>query len=1046
MALRSGIRHIKDIAHPFRVDRRMFAREPIINKLFLLLGIFLLTILTILLIEHYFDRFYTLRYQQSIRNQEQKQKLEFLFKENLLNIHLAFKTFPTIQHPQQLSNTHAIIRDNVNVCIDILRVLDQGGQFTSVNSANLPANDQIAEIITYWNDQYTGTIPEVRELIPAIYDLQALASKIVGALRSSLNSGQEMSDGMNQTINFYIKQADSHFTRIYETERKIAYDIQKNVVQLNNTSINVLDRYNKLKYLSLLIFSLFAGFITYLIIIQITKVILFRRRAEENSQKLLMAVEQSPVAIMITNTRGATDYVNKSFETKTGYLKKEVLGTSPGFFKTDKRSGFAEILQNTVLTGSTWSGEIETQNKDGFVYWEKVHISPVFNEENAISSFIVIREDITEKRLLTQSLNESLNTLKAITENLPVGILLVDEKQQIIEINQTAAKTMGFSSLPEALKHIREKRYSQFFETIKQNEYQDSSTGASIRSLEELLTVPENNVSRVILKNIIPIKLNNRPVNLEAFMDITAQKEIQQKEAEANKAKSEFLANMSHEIRTPMNGIVGATELISKTRLNKEQQNIISIISKSCQNLTHIINDILDFSKIEARKMKIETYPFNIRSTVDYVVDQISFKANEKKLELFAVVGETIPHVLIGDEGRLIQIMINLVGNAVKFTHEGEVVFKVEVEKQIGADISLHFSVEDSGIGIPAEKLEKIFDSFTQADGSTTRKFGGTGLGTSISKMLVELMGGKIWVESPNPGFAWSQDNPGSVFHFVLPFKIDKNQTNQELNNEKLKDLKALIVDDHKTNLLLLKKTLHNWGITTTEAANTADALEILKEETDHNLLIADPQTMEQKEKEFIAAVKQTIPTIRTILLIPENKISSKKDLKLFDRIIHKPVKHSTLFTSIYDLFSQPANHEPATTARGSSEEPVHGKATKNILLVEDNIINQKIAEKMLARMGCTSVIAGNGQEAVDLLNENRDGFDLILMDVQMPVLNGLDATKAIRSKGINTPIIAMTANVLKGDREICLEAGMNDYIGKPVTIEDLTNVLQKWI
>jgi len=241
----------------------MFANEPIINKLFLLLAIFFLTILSIIFIENYFDRFYTLRYQQSIRNQEQKQKLEFLFKENLLHIHLAFKTFPTISHPQQLSNTHSIIREKVGMCIDLLRILDQGGEFTNSSAVNLPANNEKIEIITYWNDEYTGNIPEVRELIPAIYDLQALASKIVGVLRSSLEAQRDVEENLMQTTNFYLKQADSHFTRIYETEQKIAFDIQKNVVQLNNTSVNVLDRYNKLKYLSLLVFSLFAGIVTY---------------------------------------------------------------------------------------------------------------------------------------------------------------------------------------------------------------------------------------------------------------------------------------------------------------------------------------------------------------------------------------------------------------------------------------------------------------------------------------------------------------------------------------------------------------------------------------------------------------------------------------------------------------------------------------------------------------------------------------------------------------------------------------------------------------
>jgi CheY-like chemotaxis protein len=495
---------------------------------------------------------------------------------------------------------------------------------------------------------------------------------------------------------------------------------------------------------------------------------------------------------------------------------------------------------------------------------------------------------------------------------------------------------------------------------------------------------------------------------------------------------------MSHEIRTPMNGIIGATELLTKTRLSKEQSNVVKIIARSCDNLLGIINDILDFSKIEAGKMKIESYPFNIRSTIDYILDQMSIKTNEKGIELMGSVEETIPNVLIGDEGRLIQILVNLMGNAVKFTNEGEVVLKVEVEKQIGSNITLHFMVEDSGIGIPKDKLEKIFESFTQADGSTTRKFGGTGLGTSISKMLTELMGGKIWVESPNPNFAWSEESPGSVFHFTLPFVIEKNQAAYELKTEKFSNIKTLIVDNHKTNLLLLKKTLNNWDIPSETISDEKSALDILKKRSSNfNLVIIDSQVFANIDSSFISDIKKIRKKIKTILFAADNKWKDEISLEGVDYVLHKPIQHIELFKAIEKLFSETDGEKEEIKL----SDLVKGKKA---LLVEDNLINQKIAEKMFSSIGLETEIAENGEEAIEKIK--KDNFDLIFMDVQMPVLNGLDATIKLREMGINTPIIAMTANALKGDREVCLDAGMNDYIGKPVKMNDLEDILMRWL
>jgi PAS domain S-box-containing protein len=1020
---------------PFGQKRGLF-NEPLINKLYLLLGIFIFTIGAILTIENYFDKTHTLHYQNTIRNQEQKQRIESLLKENLLNINLNFRSYSSVAHPQQLNNLQNSIRLSIKRSLKMLEKLDKGGSITVIKAVNMEDVDRVTEVIEYSKDEFAGSLPEIRDIPPMLYELQSLSAKITGSLKGHLALGGPLKQENLESITFYQKQAESIFARIYEIENQISFKISKTISELNDRNISVFERYSRIKYLSLIIFSLLVAFITYILINQIRVVILHRRKAEDSNTKLLKAVEQSPVSIMITNTNGIIEYVNKSFEQRNGLTKKEIEGTSLHLLQSEKDDEFAKILLENIQEGKTWNGEIKSVNIKGKTVWDKIYITPVLNEENTISNFIAIKEDVTEKRLLTQSLKESIETLKTITENLPVGILITDENQTITEINSTAATIMGFESLNEAKNAVKTHGYNQLFKTIKKEQYRDDASGLTISTLEERLSVKENNISRTILKNIIPVKINNQEVRLEAFMDITAQKEMQHREAEANKAKSEFLANMSHEIRTPMNGIIGATELLGQTRLNRDQQNVVAIISRSCDNLLNIINDILDFSKIEAGKMKIENYSFNIRSTVDYLLDQMAFRSHDKNLELIASVEETIPSFLLGDEGRLIQIIINLMGNSVKFTQEGEVVLKVDLERQDEQELRVHFAIEDSGIGIPPEKKEKIFESFTQADGSTTRKYGGTGLGTSISKMLVELMGGKIWVESPNPNFAWSKENPGSVFHFILPFKIDRKHKGNEYDNPKMKSVKALIVDNHKTNLLLLKKAFHNWGITPVAVSDEKSAIDHLTEDPKFDLILIDSHIFSKNSESKIEKIKEIVPTIKSLLFSSQNK----HQFEGFDIILEKPIKHTELYLTINQLLfgEKPENHSEISVSQQ--------KNSKRILLVEDNLINQKITEKMLGRIGLSTSIANNGQEALDLIIKDQESFDVILMDIQMPVLNGLDATRELRKAGVTIPIIAMTANVLKGDREACLKAGMNDYIGKPVKLNDLQHTIRKWM
>jgi len=1025
-------------------SKRSYLKEPIVSKLYLLLAIYLITIGAIISIENYFDQSFATRYRNAIQNQEQLSKLENLLHRNLLELNIAFKSYPSVTHPKQLTNIENEITKLTERSIQIINVIDQGGTIEDQRAVNLHSQDVITTQIKYNEDQYTGALAEVRELAPLINQMHSLSEKVARKIEVTLKETEGVNNVAKAT-DLYIKQAEASLERLHEIENKISYDINKRLVSLNNSSINVLKRYNNLKYLSLFVFTLFVVFLTYFLLSQIRNLIFNQRKAEENNKKLIQAVEQSPISIMITDTQGNVEYVNKGFMSLAGFSKTELNSGNTNFFKLQAQENkFAEVLWQTIQEGQVWTGEISSKKEDGSIFWEKVLISPVLSEDRTISNYIAIKEDTTEKKLLTESLKESNKTLSTITENLPVGILIVDRHKKIVQLNQTAAKTMGFKTIPQAMSHFQIHSYNDLFFTTKKEEYKDEQSGITVESLDERLEVKENNISREILKNIIPVTLDNQEVFLEAFMDISAQKEIQKKEAESNKAKSEFLANMSHEIRTPMNGIIGATELLSKTRLSKEQKNVVSIIGRSCDNLLNIINDILDFSKIEAGKMKIESYAFNLRSTIDYLMDQMSFKALEKGIEILSDVEDTIAPVVIGDESRLIQILINLMGNAVKFTSEGEVVLKVEIDQQQGSNLTLHFSVEDSGIGIPKNKLEKIFESFTQADGSTTRKFGGTGLGTSISKMLVEVMGGKIWVESPNPNFMWSKENPGSVVHFTLPLTIDKNQKVYEIDKELFSSINTLIVDNHKTNLLLLKKTLNNWSIKSETVNDEKSALRLLTSRNDFNLIIIDSHVFSKADDNFLESIKDLHKEIRIILFTSDNRWKPIDQLKGVDYILQKPIKHTELLRTIEKLFSDKNDNEDGKEDSITLQERIKDK---HILLVEDNIINQKIAEKMLDKIGLKIEIAKNGEEAVNMItSEDTTNFDLIFMDVQMPVLNGLDATRKLRDLNIDLPIIAMTANALKGDREVCIEAGMNDYIGKPVKMDDLEAILEKWL
>lgn len=675
-------------------------------------------------------------------------------------------------------------------------------------------------------------------------------------------------------------------------------------------------------------------------------------------------------------------------------------------------------------------------------------IDVILEELNFSSSISIPQESLFIIRPLNKPIKDQIVdcNYKELVDNSH-DLIFVVQQDKLSYINKKTLEILGFSNdeleksgFDQILNHLDYVKLQKAINVILTDSSSKEFFEAGVTTKDGLQLECEFSCCKVMFMDMKSI--------LIVAHDITSRKQTEEMlrkaklEAEKiNNMKSEFLAMMSHEIRTPMNGVIGMTNLLLDTKLNSEQLDYVDVIRISGENLITIINDILDFTKIEAGKMSLENTKFELQNCIEDVLDLFSVKAIEKSLDLLYLIQPDVPNYIFGDITRLRQVMINLVNNAIKFTDKGEILISVD-KKELDSDIlELCFSIHDTGIGISQNKLDSLFEAFVQADSSITRRYGGTGLGLAISKRLVELMGGRIWVES--------QPGKGSTFFFTVKMKMATHGQPKLVvrgNIPELKNCKVLIVDDNQTNRHILKLQFANWGMLPTTISSPLEALRLVEGGETFDLGILDMQMPEMDGVQLGYKIKALAKgkEMPLIMLSSLGKLFSAPS-DIFSAEISKPIRFSELFELVRNTISE-KKKKTVQEFNLSACKKLAEKLPLQILLAEDNLINQKLIIQLLNKMGYFPDTTLNGAEAIMMLEKKR--YDILFMDVQMPVMDGLEATRTIIStwpKCMRPRIIAMTANVMHGDREKCIDAGMDDYLSKPIKFNEVEEALMKW-
>jgi PAS domain S-box-containing protein len=781
----------------------------------------------------------------------------------------------------------------------------------------------------------------------------------------------------------------------------------------------------------------------------------------ESEERFSLAVKAAGGGLWDLEPQTGKTWYSERFKALLGYSGDETEDEFPGWENSlhpDENDAIVAKLQNHLDKRAPFNEVIRLRCKSGEYRWFRTMGQALWNDSGQAYRMAGSIVDITEGR----NAQEQARKLSRATENSPASVVITAKDGTIEYVNPTFCKVTGYTleeaigNNPRVLKsgNLPKSFYKELWETI--------NTGRTWKG--DFINRKKNGEEFWESASISPIKNDESEIThfVAVKQDITERKQMEEElirarraADEANKAKGDFLANMSHEIRTPMNAVIGMAHLALKTDLSPKQRDYLKKIQSSANALLGIINDILDFSKIEAGKMDIETVDFNLEDVMDNLANLVTVKAQEKEeLEVLFNINWEVPRFLVGDPLRLGQVLINLSNNAVKFTDSGEIVVSSELLKQNEDQVTLKFSVRDTGIGLTEEQAGKLFQSFTQADTSTTRKYGGTGLGLAISKKLVNMMGGEIWVES--------EYGQGTTFNFTVNFGLGKERAKKRfVTSTDLRGTKALVVDDNTTSREIIKDMLESFTFEVTMAASGPEGISELEnapQDQPFELVVMDWKMPEMDGIEAAERIKTNpglskIPAIILVTAYGREEVLQQAEHVGLDGFLLKPVSPSLLFDATMQAFGKDIPEESRIGRRDQKEaEALKQVQGAHVLLAEDNEINQQVAKEILEGAGFKVSLANNGQEAIDAIHKNE--YDAVLMDVQMPVMDGHTATGKIREweaevlspQSSALPIIAMTAHAMAGDADKSIAAGMNDHVTKPIDPDQLFGTLQKWI
>lgn len=782
-------------------------------------------------------------------------------------------------------------------------------------------------------------------------------------------------------------------------------------------------------------------------------------------------------SIISIDLQGIITVFNSGAERMLGYSASEMVGkeTPAVFHLASEMEERARALSEQfgrpisgldVFVGRAREGEYEEREwtyvrKDGGRLIVSIVVTAVQDAKGQITGFLGVAQDITQRREAESKLLLLTERLSLATDVAALGVWEWDVANSGMTWDATMAQIYGFAldttdpykqwssavhpdDLPAAESALKKVMDTKGRASVEFRIIRPDGAIRHLAAAEGVVLDENGSVTRIIGINI----------------DITDRKQFQadlqraKEDAEAaNRAKSEFLANMSHEIRTPMNGIMGMTELVLDSELNEEQREYLATVKTSADSLLTVINDILDFSKIEAGKIDIELLDFNLHDTLETTLKTLALRAQEKGLELVCEIAPEVPEAVRGDAARLRQVIVNLLGNAIKFTQEGEVALKVQLESKEKSDCVVHFTVSDTGIGIAREKLGMIFDPFSQADTSTTRHYGGTGLGLTISTRLIEKMGGIVWVES--------EVGRGTHFHFTIRLGATEGQgivIGTIAPPEILRGVKVLIVDDNRTNRRILEGMLKRWDMKSTSVPSGEEALVQLSAawgaKEPFGLILMDMHMPQMDGFGLVERIRQR-PELSAATIMMLTSAGHRGDGERCKELgvsayLLKPIRQSELREAIARVLGarQQTGAIPLVTRYSLADAHEPG-ASLQVLVAEDNAVNQLLVRRMLEKRGHRVMVVNNGREALAATEEGN--YDLVLMDVQMPEMDGIEATLAIREKekrrddGSHQAIVALTAHAMKGDEERCKAAGMDDYLTKPIRPQELGNLLERY-